>query len=214
VAMLAIAFDRINAQGSFESVVATRGYLAFGAGIVFALYAAQAFTMNQFGSDRSGLTREFIAPISDIDLVRGKAVGCAAMVGAGALLSLICAATVSPGGSPLMWLATGLGGAAAFLLLSPVSALVSVLLPVPSDLSKTGTAGNPHSIAMLAGTVLVAVAVAPAVLIVALLAPAPALVVMTIWLALAAMMSIPLLGVVAKTLRRRRENLALVAQGR
>jgi hypothetical protein len=115
-----------------------------------------------------------------------------------------------------LWLATGLGGAAAFLVLSPVSALVSVLLPVASDLSKTGTAGNPHSIAMLAGTVIVFVAIVPAALIVGLLesAPAKALLVTTIWAALAAAIGIPLLGVVAKTLRSRRENLALVAQGR
>jgi hypothetical protein len=148
--------------------------------------------------------------------VRGKAVGCGVIVGAGALLSLICAVTVAPGGSPLLWLATGLGGAAAFLVLSPASALVSVLLPVASDLSKTGTAGNPHSIAMLAGTVIVAIAIVPAALIVALLesAPAKALLVITIWLGLAGAIGIPLLGVVAKTLRLRRENLALVAQGR
>jgi hypothetical protein len=216
VAMLAITFSRIHAAGTFEPILATRGYAAFGAGITFALYAAQAFTMNQFGSDRSGLTREFIAPIRDVDLVRGKAVGCAVIVGAGALLSLICAATVAPGGSPLLWLATGLGGVAAFLVLSPVAALVSVLLPVASDLSKTGTGGNPHSIAMLVGTVVVAVAIAPAALIVGLLesAPARALLVITIWLGLAGAIGVPLLGVVAKTLRRRRENLALVAQGR
>jgi hypothetical protein len=216
VAMLAITFGRIHAPGALESILATRGYAAFGAGIIFALYASQAFTMNQFGSDRSGLTREFIAPIRDVDLVRGKAVGCAVIVGTGALLSLICALTVAPGGSPLLWLATGLGGAAAFLVLSPASALVSVLLPVASDLSKTGTAGNPHSIAMLAGTVIVAVAIVPAALIVGLLesAPAKALLVTTIWAALAAAIGIPLLGVVAKTLRSRRENLALVAQGR
>jgi hypothetical protein len=216
VAMLAITFGRIHAPGAFESILATRGYAAFGAGIIFALYAAQAFTMNQFGSDRSGLTREFIAPIRDVDLVRGKAVGCGVIVGMGALISLICAVTVAPGGSPLLWLATGLGGAAAFLVLSPVSALVSVLLPVASDLSKTGSAGNPHSIAMLAGTVIVAIAIAPAALIVALLesAPAKALLVITIWIGLAGAIGIPLLGVVAKTLRLRRENLALVAQGR
>jgi hypothetical protein len=214
VAMLAITFGGIHAQGSFESIIATRGYAAFGAGIIFALYAAQAFTMNQFGSDRSGLTREFIAPIRDVDLVRGKAVGCGVIVGAGALLSLICALTVAPGGSPWCWLATLVGGVAAFVLLSPASAFVSIMLPVASDLSKTGTGGNPHSIAMLAGTALVAAAVAPAVAILALLAPGAAFLAMTVWLGLAGAIAIPLLSVVARALRERRENLALVAQGR
>lgn len=214
VAMLAITFGGIHAPGTFESIIATRGYAAFGAGIIFALYAAQAFTMNQFGSDRSGLTREFIAPIRDVDLVRGKAVGCGVIVGAGALLSLICALTVAPGGSPLLWLATLMGGAAAFLVLSPASALVSILLPVASDLSKTGTGGNPHSIAMLAGTVLVAVAVVPAVAIMVLFSPGAALLMMMLWLGVACAIAVPLLSVVAKTLRMRRENLALVAQGR
>jgi hypothetical protein len=214
VSMLALTFRNIHDIESTDSVLASRGHLAFGAGIVFALYASQAFTMNQFGSDRSGLTREFLAPIRDVDLVRGKAVGCAVIVAAGALLSLVCALTVASGGSPLLWIATLAGGAAAFLILSPISALVSILLPVASDLSKTGTGGNPHSIAMLAGTVLVAVAVAPAALILAYSGPGMALVAMSIWLAVAAAIALPLLGVVAKTLRARRENLALVAQNR
>ena len=149
-----------------------------------------------------------------MDLVRGKAVGCGAIVGAGASLSLICALLIAAGGSPLLWLATFLGGVAAVVILSPASALLSILLPVASDLSKTGTGGNPHSLAMLAGVVLVAVAVAPAALILALFPPAPALLVMAIWLACACALALPLLGVVAKTLRLRRENLALVAQGR
>ncbi len=156
VATLAVAFGNVRAPGALEPVIASKGYMAFGAGLVFALYAAQAFTMNQFGSDRSGLTREFIAPIRDVDLVRGKAVGCAIIIGAGAVLSLLCALLASPGGSPALWLATALGGVAAFVLTTPATAMLSIWLPVASDLSKTGTAGNPHGLAMVLGTIVVA----------------------------------------------------------
>ena len=214
VAMLAMTFSHVHADGTWVSVLGSHGYAAFGAGIVIALYAAQAFTLNQFGSDRSGLTREFIAPIRDVDLVRGKAAGCAAIIGAGAALSLLCALAVAPEGSPLLWIATFLGGAAAFLILTPAAALLSIVLPVASDLSKTGSAGNPHGLAMAAGMFLVGLAVLPAGAIIAMLSPSAALVAMAIWLAIAASIAMPLLSLVSRLLKLRRENLALVAQGR
>jgi len=121
VATMAVAFSHVKAPGAAESVIASRGYFAFGAGVLFALYAAQAFTMNQFGSDRSGLTREFLAPIRDIDLVRGKAVGCGIIIAAGALLSLACSLATAPGGSLLLWIATAMGGVAAFMIMAPAT---------------------------------------------------------------------------------------------
>jgi hypothetical protein len=52
------------------------GPLLLGAGAVFALYALQAFTMNQFAADRAGLTLQFLLPLPQGALVLGKAVGC------------------------------------------------------------------------------------------------------------------------------------------
>ena len=214
VAMLALLFRSMPHPRAVESLIASQGYLACGAGILFALYAAQALTMNQFGSDRAGLTLQFLAPIRDVDIVRGKTVGCGIVVGSGALVSLLCAAVAAPGGSLLLWLATLAGGAAAFLILSPATAWLSALLPVASNLSKTDSGGNPHSLTMLAGAVLVGVSALPAGLILALFTPRVALAVMLLWLLAAAVFAYLLLGVVARSVKLRRENLALVAQGR
>jgi hypothetical protein len=214
VAMIAMLFEGQNMPEGLERLTIARGYLSFGAGLLFGLYAAQAITLNQFASDRAGLTLEFLAPIRDIDLVRGKTVGCAVLIGAGAIISLICAAVVAPAGSPWLWIATMGGGAATFLLTSPLSTWISIALPVAADLSKTGTAGNPHTLGMLAGSVAIAVAAAPAAAILAFFPPLRALVAMMLWLALTAAIARPLLGSAARLLRIRRENLALVAQGR
>jgi uncharacterized protein YybS (DUF2232 family) len=104
-------------------------------------------------------------------------------------------------------------------LLSPIASLLSVLFPVASDLSKAGTGGNPHGIAMFLGTLLVMVLSGPAVLIVALgfhyyHRSDITLLLMAAWTLAAALISISLFGPVSRSLAARRENLALVAQGR
>jgi hypothetical protein len=62
--------------------------------------------------------------------------------------------------------------------------------------------------------VLVLVAAAPAALMLLLLRPLPALFATCVWLAAAYALAAPLLGVAARALRPRRENLALIAQGK
>ena len=121
---------------------------------------------------------------------------------------------VSPSGSPGQWAAALLGSIAAFLLLSPAAAWFSAVLPVASDLSKTGSGGNPHTLSLLAGTLLVAVAAAPGGLILVLLGPASAFVASLVLAVAAWFFSYAALGWVAQTVRARRENLVLVAQGR
>ena len=214
VAMFAFMFRRMPGVSSFEEMIATHGYVTFGAGLIFGLYAAQALTMNQYGSDRSGLTMQFLQPIRDVDLVRGKTAGCAIVFGAGAMITLACALVVAPGGSPWLWLATLFGGAATFLAISPIAAWMSALFPIASDLSKTGTGGNPHAFAMLVGMVITGAAVLPAALILAFVPEGYAPLWMAVWTAVAAAVALPLLTLVAKTIRARRENLVLVAQSR
>lgn len=214
VAMFAFLFRRMPGVSNFEQMIALHGYVTFGAGMVFGLYAAQALTMNQYGSDRSGLTMQFLQPIRDVDLVRGKTAGCAIVFGSGAMITLACALVVAPGGSPWMWLATLFGGAATFLAISPVAAWMSALFPIASDLSKTGTGGNPHAFAMIVGMVITGAAVVPAALILAFVPENYAPLWMGVWTAMTAAVALPLLTLVAKTIRSRRENLVLVAQSR
>jgi hypothetical protein len=213
-AMLAMFIGGLRLPEGLMWILAARGHLAFGSGLLLGLYSAQAFTFNQFASDRAGLTLEFLAPIRDVDLVRGKAVGCAALVFAGGAISFVCAWLVAPGGPPWPWIATLAGAAATFLVTSPLAAWLSIVLPIASDLSKMGTAGNPHSLAMVAGSTAIGVAATPAVAILSLFAPETACFAMVIWLAMAFGVSVLGLNLVARAIGPRRENLALVAQGR
>jgi hypothetical protein len=214
VAMLAVLFGGLHTPDGLGWLVSSRGYLAFGGGLLFGLYAAQAFTMNQFASDRAGLTLEFLAPIRDVDLVRGKTIGCAALIGAGGLISFVCAWLVAPGGSAWLWIATLTGAAATFLVTSPLTALLSILFPVAADLSKTGTAGNPHGLAMVVGSLAIGLSATPAGIILGTLPPATACVAMLVWLAVSLAVCLLGLSLVARAITSRRENLALVAQGR
>jgi hypothetical protein len=209
--MIAILFRSMPAPAEWSE---PQGHLLLAGGILLGLYAAQPFTMNQFGSDRAGLTLQFLAPIRDVDLIRGKAVGCGAIIAGGALITLLCTLLAAPYGSPLLWTAAIFGGVATYVVLTPLGALFSVLLPVPADLSKTGTSGNPHTLAILAGMVFVGLAAVPPGVALLMLSPRAALVAMTIWLATVWVAVYPLLGLVARLLRARRENLALIAQGR
>lgn len=214
VAMIAALFASLNSTAGFEGLGEARGYLAFGGGLLFGLYAAQAFTMNQFASDRAGLTLEFLAPIRDVDLVRGKAVGCGVLIGAGGVLSFVCAWLMAPGGSPWLWLATLAGGVATFLITSPLTALLSIFLPIAADLSRTGTAGNPHGLAMVVGSMAIALCAVPVCAALVTLPPVTACLTMATWAAVSFVLCVPGLGLAARAIRPRRENLALVAQGR
>jgi len=213
-AMLALFVGGLHMPDGLTWIVAARGYLAFGGGLLLGLFAAQAFTLNQFASDRAGLTLEFLAPIRDVDLVRGKAVGCGALLLAGGAISFVCACLVAPGGSPWLWMATLAGGMATFLATSPIAAWLSIALPIASDLSKTGMAGNPHSLALVAGSFAIAAAAVPAVAILTVFPPETAGLAMTVWLATTLTLSVPGLSLAARAIGTRRENLALVAQGR
>jgi len=112
-----------------------------------------------------------------------------------------------------------LGLMATYILLSPMFVWMSALFPVASDLSKTGSGGNPHPLPMFAGMLLVLFCAVPPALIITLaqfwledtvLAP----LLMVGWLLVAAGIAVPLIGVAARTIGIRRENLSLVAQGK
>jgi hypothetical protein len=183
------------------------------------MYALQALTMNQFASDRAGLTLQVLAPVSDEDLVKGKAAGCAMIFAVAAAVCLISIFAVSGSDSLFLWISVLLAGAATYLLMCPVAAVMSAYFPVASDLSKTGTGGNPHGLAMLAGTLLVFALSIPPGLIIAICfrvfeSPGLTVTLMAIWTLAAGLISVPLLKFGARAVAARKENLVLVAQGR
>ena len=219
LAMLSLLSRRIPRALPWGSFLNTDGYLVLGVSIIFSLYALQAFSMNQFASDRAGLTLQFLSPIPDEELVKGKAAGSGIVLSVAVLICLICSLIIAAQGSPLLWLSVLLGGAATYLLITPVGAWMSAIFPVASDLSKTGTGGNPHSLAFLLGTLFIFAFASPAGLILTVAhryfqRPGVTLLLMTVWTLVAAAISIPLLKLSAQAVTARRENIALVAQGR
>jgi hypothetical protein len=220
IALMTLLF-RTMPQDDYRwaTVLSREGHLVLAAGAVFAIYAMQAFTMNLFGSDRHGLTLHFLSPVDDADLALGKVVGSLLTLCMAVLICFAAALAVAPTGSPYYWLATFAGSFATFLILSPIAIWFSALFPVASDLSKTGSGGNPHPLPMLAGTVLTLVAAAPPGLILAadelwIHRPRAALLLMLVWTFMSAAIAMPLVGLAAKTIGFRRENLNLVATGR
>ena len=218
LALLTGVFSRIPSE-DWTARIIDHGPLLFGAGLVFSLYSLQAFSMNLFGADRAGLTLQLLSPIRDRQLAWGKLIGCGLIFAVAGAVCLAASLAVAPGGSPLTWIAVALGGAATYFLLSPLSVWLSALFPLASDLSKSGSGGNPHGFPMFVGTFVVLIFAGPGALI-ALLAsfgrinPAFALTLMAGWTLIALAICIPLVNLAARAIGMRRENLSLTAQGR
>lgn len=210
--LLAIVLARTPEEAEWIAQIPNYGHLVFGASLIFSIYAIQPFSMNQFASDRAGLTLQWLLPISARDLVLGKAAGTFGLFGTAALLGLIVTAITTGGGPVMLWLAVALAGCATFFTLAPIAASLSALLPVSADLSKTGSGGNPHGAAMFAGTFLVMIAAAPPGLIL-LIGPrfsdAATLAASAGWLGLVMVIALPMLTLSSKLVTTRRENLYL-----
>ncbi|HEX5217581.1 MAG TPA: hypothetical protein VFV98_19105 [Vicinamibacterales bacterium] len=212
-------FFRSNSEERWTGYLATNGYLLFAVSGLFAIYALQAFSMNLFAADRSGLTMQFLAPVSDRDLAFGKLAGCAAILTATLALALAASLLVSPAGSIALWLTVIAGTYASYLLISPAAVWLSALFPLASDLTKTGSGGNPHPLPMFAGLLLTVVVSLPTAANLVGFGlwrqrPVLALALEIGWLLIAAAVAIPLVVVASKTIASRRENLGLVAQGK
>lgn len=218
LAILTLAFKNIQSE-TWATTAAEQGYLLLGVAIIFTLYSMHAVSMNFFGSDRAGLTRQLLSPVTDRDLAWGKIAGFGMIVGTGMLVCVMTSVAVAPSGPPAFWVATVIGGIATFILLCPLGIWFSALFPVASDLSKTGAGGNPHPLPMIVGTVCTALFALPAAGVILAAEfhfqnQMMAIPLMLGWLAVCMAISIPLVAVASRTIGMRRENLALVAQGR
>ncbi len=218
LALMTAVFNGIP-QDRWASAAAQHGYLLFSVSLVFTFYSMHPFSMNFFGSDRSGLTMQFLAPISDRDLAWGKVAGFAIVVGTGVAVCLAADLAVAHTGPPAYWIAVGLGAVATFFLISPLGIWFSAVFPVASDLSKTGAGGNPHPFPMIVGTLFTVLFSAPTVasLVAAefwFKSPIVSVVLTGAWMLVAMAIGIPLINMAALAIGARRENLALVAQGK
>ena len=196
------------------AALGTHSHLMFGASLIIVLFAIHPFTLNQFSSDRAGLTLQLLLPVSARDLVIGKAIGGGALFLLAALLSSVASALATGGGHPAAWAMTLVGGLATYVAVTPIAALLSAIFPVAADMSKAGSGGNPHVASALIGMVAVGIAALPVlgIAVPATLtraAPSVALIAMVLWLALASVIAWVLLGAVSKVVTARRENLFL-----
>ena len=217
IAALVLVVLHVEPDEQWPKFLTAHGYFLLGAGGVFGLYALQAFTMNLFGTDRGGMTSQFLLPLTDAEIARGKVAGCLLLLMPALILTLIVDIAVAPNGSPFFWAASFLGIIATFFWLSPIAVWLSALFPQAADLSKTGSGGNPHSLPMFLGTILVALLGAPAAIILVIGVfwvhqPLLTFVVMGGWTLLAAIVAHPLVIFASRTITMRRENLALIAQ--
>ena len=130
---------------------------------------------------------------------------------------VLCALVVSPAPPDLAWVAVLLSAVATYALMAP-GARHSALFPKTADLSRTGSGGNPHGLAVLLGTLAMSALAGPPWILLGVVRDrlddeGLALRLVAAWTVLA-VASLPLLRLVSTLVGSRRENLALVANGK
>ncbi len=192
--------------------------LAIGA-VAFTVLSQQSILFNQFAVDGAGLTLELSGPVTDRDLVQGKAAGGAVLTAAALAPALLLVAVLVRGSSPLIWPAALLAGLSAYALLTPVAACLSIVLPKAVDLSRLGQGGKPHPGAALVGFATLPLALAPpaglgAIALAGWRSPLLLLVVEALWLGAAVVLALPFLRATERLLARRREAILLTVRDR
>ncbi len=214
MALVSLVVLRKPDEAPWIAMLGTHSHLLFGVSLFVAIFAIQPFTMNQFSSDRAGLTLQFLMPVSSVDLVRGKAIAGGALFLIAAVISGVAAAVATGGGLPVPWVMTLVGGLATYVTITPIAALMSAVFPVAADMSKAGSGGNPHTASALIGMFAGCAAILP-VLIIAVPGllpggtPVGRLLAMTAWLAVVTAVAWLLLALISRVVTARRENLFL-----
>ncbi len=198
-----------------------------GLGLIVALFGAAGLgpiALNQFAVDGAGLTLQLLAPIPDRDVLRGKAAGLAFIGGAPILAGFGIAAAVFPTASPSLWLASlalvYVTRRSSFFVLTPLWAFVSATFPRAATLNSVrSSASNPHPAANFIGFAAILGAAAPpaglATLAIGLFdRPDLVLPLMGLWTVVAYAIGRVLFVPATAAFTRRREHLAMVAQGR
>jgi hypothetical protein len=179
------------------------------------LLAILPIAMNQFAVDRAGLTMALLSPLTDAELLTGKAVGNALIVVGPCILVIAASFLLFGGGSAPLWATIPLGLISIYLLVAPVAAIASAMFPRVVDLNSIGRGSNAHGAAGLIGLLSFAISAAPTVLL-GLLAlnvlhrPILAPVFAAAWCVVAYGISRLLFTAARRVFQSRRENLALL----
>ena len=135
---------------------------------VIALLGILPIAMNQFAVDGAGLTMTLLSPLSDRELLAGKAAGNGLIITAPLLMSLAVPLLVFRSGSPALWLALPLGLLSIYLLVAPIAAICSATFPRAVDMNSIGRGSNAHGAAGFLGLLSFLAAGVPPILIVLL----------------------------------------------
>ena len=215
----------------FAALVAFRGGLDLGAvsirsgfavavfGVAAAFMSPVQLWMNQFAIDRAGLTMLCLQPLSSADILRGKMAGAALLVGSIATLPFVLGLMIGAPFPAAYWVVLAIGAVAAFAVLAPMAALLSIFFPKHVDLTSIGQRSNAHPVAGLLGALAIGLAAAPAVgaalVGVRLMDSPPAAVgLAAAWLLIALLLHWLLSKVAVNAFDRRREALVATANGR
>ena len=117
----------------------------------FSILSVLPIATNQFAVDRAGLTLALLSPLGEQELLTGKAVGNALIVGPTALLCMVVARGVFPGDPVSLWAALLMGLTAMYVIAAPIAAIVSAMFPRVANLNSIGRGGNPHGLANFIG---------------------------------------------------------------
>jgi hypothetical protein len=211
--MFAIMLRRAGSDSGFTLIQGGLSLATFGSFV--SLLASLPLAMNQFAVDGAGLTLSLLSPISDMEILLGKAVGNGVIALAPALVCVTVAYVAFPSGSVPFWIAIPLGLLATYVLAAPAAAAASAVFPKAADMNTIRSGSNAHGAAGLLGMVTyAAAAVVPISLVLGaahlLRMPALAPVLVAVWCAAAFVISRLLFVPVARLLARRRENLGMV----
>jgi hypothetical protein len=214
----ALTFVRANEGDGFGRLIRSGG---LGLGMVigfFGLLALHPVLVNQFAIDGAGLTLQFLVPLSNRDLLRGKAAGGALVTLAPIGLAVFVAAIVFGGGTWGQWVALVLGILATYAAIAPLAAAMSIMFPRVVDFNSMGRGSNPSQIGSivtaLATVVAAAIPLGLTLLAVMIDQPNLAALLVGVWTVIAVVAGWQLMRVADGVLEKRRENLALVAGGR
>jgi len=213
--MLCVALGVIASRGSGHFPLPSGGLGFAMLGALASIMTALPLVTNQFAIDGAGLTLELLSPLSEDDILNGKAVGNGLLSAIPALLVMSGAMLLYPGGHPALWISIPLGMICVWLLVAPAAAALSSLFPKVVDLNSIGNRSNAHGLANLAGLAVTAVSTLPPLGLTfaattLLGRPAVAPLLLLAWMGVAFGVNRLAARPVRALLARRRENLALV----
>ena len=215
IGIFAIVMRRQIGSMDFGPLSFSSGFSLATFGSFVSLLSILPIAMNQFAVDKAGLTLALLSPLTDGEYLAGKAVGNGLIAAIPAMLCVVLAFVLSPGGSLALWIAIPPALLATYFLVAPAAAVLSALFPRAVDLNSIGRGSNAHGLAGLLGFLAFIVSGAPSVLIMLLVSnwlgwPAGVPVLLVVWCAIAYAIGRVLFIPARHIFATRRENLAMI----